>query len=75
MCLAVPVQIKKLCSDREAIVEISGITKRISLALIDDAAVGDYVILHVGFALKKIDPEEARKTLRLFADALPEALS
>ncbi len=75
MCLAVPVQIKKLCPDREAIVEISGITKRISLALIDDAAVGDYVILHVGFALRKIDPEEARKTLRLFADALPEVLS
>lgn len=75
MCLAVPVRIKALCPDKEAIVEISGVSKKISLALIDNAAVGDYVILHVGFALKKIDAQEAEKTLRLFSDALPEALS
>ena len=50
-------------------VEVCGVVKDISLALVDDVAVGDYVILHVGFALSKLSPEEAEATLALFAEA------
>ena len=42
--------------------------KEISLALVDDVAVGDYVIVHVGYALQKLDPEEAERTLEMFAE-------
>jgi len=55
-------------ADAEAIVELGGVRKRISLALVDDVAVGDYVILHVGFALQKLDVEEAEATLALFRE-------
>jgi hydrogenase expression/formation protein HypC len=43
------------------------VRKEISLALVEDVAVGDYVIVHVGYALQKLDPDEAEKTLELFA--------
>ena len=67
MCLAIPVQIKEIIDENTAVAEISGLKKTISTALLEDAKVGDYVILHVGYALQKIDPEEAQKTLALFA--------
>jgi hydrogenase expression/formation protein HypC len=49
--------------DETAIVELSGVRHQVSLALVDDAAVGDYVIVHVGYALSKLDPAEAEATL------------
>jgi len=49
-------------------VDVGGVRKEISLALVDGIAVGDYVILHVGYAIQKLDPEEAEKTLALFAE-------
>ena len=67
MCLALPVQIEALLDNEQAIVELSGVKTRISIALVDDLAIGDYVILHVGYALSKLDPEEAQHTLDLFA--------
>lgn len=70
MCLAIPVQIKEILSGDEAIAEISGVKKTISTALVEDIQVGDYVILHVGYALQKIDPEEAKKTIELFNSQL-----
>jgi hydrogenase expression/formation protein HypC len=45
------------------------VQKRISLALVEDVALGDYVIVHVGYALTKLDPIEAQRTLETFADA------
>lgn len=68
MCLAVPVRVTELLDDDMARVEIDGIGRVISLVLVDDVAVGDYVILHVGYALSRLDPAEAAKTLALFAD-------
>jgi hydrogenase expression/formation protein HypC len=71
MCLALPVKVVELGSgpgEDWAIVDLGGVRKEISLALLDDVKVGDYVILHVGFALSKLDPEEAEKTLALFAE-------
>ena len=68
MCLAIPAQVVELREGEQAIVELAGVRKEISLALVDQVAVGDYVIVHVGFALNKLDPEEAEKTLQLFAE-------
>ena len=65
MCLAIPAEVIKLLADDMAIVSIDGVSKEVSVALIEEIAVGDYVILHVGHALAKIDPEEARETLDL----------
>ena len=67
MCLAVPAKLTALHDDDMATVEIGGVSKRISLALIDGAEIGDYVIVHTGFALSRLDAAEARKTLELFA--------
>ncbi len=67
MCLALPVKVMELGAADTAIVDLGGVRKEISLALLDDVKVGDYVILHVGYALSKLDPEEAQKTLELFA--------
>lgn len=72
MCLAIPVKVESLLEDDQAIVELGGTRKQISLALVDDVAVGDFVILHVGYALNKIDPEEAEQTLSLFRE-MPDA--
>ena len=70
MCLAIPGRVVELQGESTAIVDLDGIRKAISLALVDDVQVGDYVILHVGYALSKLDPAEAERTLALFA-ALP----
>lgn len=68
MCLAVPVKVVEVCADDQAVVDLGGVRKRISVALLDAVAVGDYVILHVGYALNRLDPEEAERTLALFAE-------
>ncbi len=79
MCLAIPVCIEEIQPADMAVVNMGGIRKSISIALVDDIKVGDYVILHVGYALSKLDPAEAEKTLALFRelehmnDASPEA--
>jgi len=66
MCVAIPAQIVELLADDNAVVEVGGVRKEVSLALVEGCAVGDYVIVHVGFALSKLDPEEAQKSLELF---------
>ena len=68
MCLAIPACVEELIAGDSAIVNLGGVRKEISLALVEDVAVGDYVIVHVGFALQKLDPEEAAQTLALFAE-------
>ncbi len=70
MCLAIPAQIQSL--DRKtnmAVVTVDNVRVEVSLALVDDVEVGDYVLVHVGYALNKIDEEEAMQTLALFAEA------
>lgn len=69
MCLAIPVKIVELAENDMALADVGGIRKEISLALVDDVKVGDYVILHVGYAINRLDPEEAEKTLALMAEA------
>lgn len=68
MCLAIPARIEALTTPGNAIVNLDGMRKEISLALVDDVTVGDYVIVHVGYALQKLDQEEAERTLEMFAE-------
>lgn len=68
MCLAIPARVEQLIAEDSAIVNLGGVRKQVSLALLDDVAVGDYVIVHVGYALQKLDQEEAAHTLALFAE-------
>ena len=69
MCLAIPVQVSEILPDEMAKVSLDGVIKIVSTALVEDLKAGDYVVLHVGYALAKIDPEEAKRTLELFASA------
>jgi hydrogenase expression/formation protein HypC len=70
MCLALPAQIIAIDSDTGmATASVDNVKVDVSLALVDDVAVGDYVLVHVGYALNKIDEDEALKTLSLFAEA------
>jgi len=68
MCLAIPARIAEKLDNDMALIDLGGVRKEISLSLVDDVAVGDYVIVHVGYALTKLDPDEAERTLKLFAD-------
>ncbi len=68
MCLAIPALITELLPDQMARISLDGVLKTISVALVEDVAPGDYVIVHVGHALSKIDPEEAARTLALIAE-------
>jgi len=69
MCLALPAQIIAIHPDGTATASVDKVKVEISLALVDDVQVGDYVLVHVGFALNKIDEDEALQTLTLFAEA------
>ena len=62
MCLAVPVRITSI-EDKEAEVEVGGITRRISLWLTPEAKVGDYALVHTGYAINILDQEQAEETL------------
>lgn len=68
MCLAVPVRVIELLPEAMARISLDGVTKVVSIALLDDVAVGDYVILHVGFALSKLNAAEAERTLAMIRD-------
>jgi hydrogenase expression/formation protein HypC len=61
--------VTELLPDDMARVSLDGVTKVVSTVLVEDLEVGDYVVLHVGYALAKIDPEEAARTLELFEQA------
>ena len=67
MCLAIPVRIKSI-NGTEAEVEIGGITRKTSLMLTPEAKVGDYVLLHTGYAINILDQAEAEETLAIFAE-------
>ncbi|HSO82855.1 HypC/HybG/HupF family hydrogenase formation chaperone [Thiocapsa sp.] len=69
MCLAIPARITSIdVAADTAKVALGPVCKEISLALIEDAVVGDYVLVHVGYALNKISEEEAQRTLEIIAE-------
>ncbi|CAO3439457.1 Hydrogenase maturation protein HypC [Azospirillum oryzae] len=73
MCLAVPALVTALLPDDRATVSLGGVTSTCSLELVDGVAVGDYVIVHVGYALSRLDAEEAERTLALLAEVADAA--
>ena len=68
MCLALPARVVELLPNLRAVVDLGGVRKEVSIDLVADAQMDDYVIIHVGYAIGKIDPEEAQRTLALFAE-------
>ena len=69
MCLAVPARVVALLEEDRATVSLGGVTMPVSLALVEGVAVDDYVIVHVGYALTRLDRSEAERTLALLAEA------
>ena len=67
MCLAIPALIKSI-DGQQAVADIEGVTREISLQLTPEAKVGDYVLLHTGYAIGVIDAEEAEETLKLLRE-------
>ena len=67
MCLAIPALIKSI-EGTNAIAEIGGVTRPVSIALTPEAQVGSYVLVHTGFAINVVDAEEAQETLRLLTE-------
>lgn len=65
MCLAIPAQVRSLGENNMAEVEIMGVTRHVSLDLIPEAAVGDHVLVHAGFAIQVVDEEFANETIEL----------
>jgi len=69
MCLAIPARVVEVLPNDEGTIDLGGVRKRVSLELVTDVVPGDYVIVHVGYALQKLDPDQAERTLALFAEA------
>ncbi|SPE21083.1 Hydrogenase assembly chaperon [Burkholderiales bacterium] len=67
MCLAIPARVIELRGEAQVLVDLDGVRRLISRELIDEVAVGDYLIVHVGYALSRLDEDEARRTLDLLA--------
>ena len=65
MCLAVPARVVTIDDDQMATVELAGVSRQVSLDLVPETRVGDYVIVHVGFAIQRLDEAEAQATLSL----------
>lgn len=69
MCLAIPIRVEGLLPGGMARVTLSGVSKVVSIALVEDVRVGDYLLIHVGYALTRLDPGEAARTLALMHEA------
>ncbi|MGC9467198.1 MAG: HypC/HybG/HupF family hydrogenase formation chaperone [Anaerolineae bacterium] len=68
MCLAIPTQIKAIDDNGVALVELGGVERQVSLIMTPEAEVGDYVLIHTGYAITLMDPEEAQASLEAFAE-------
>ncbi len=65
MCLAVPARVVRLLDGDWCVVDLGGVEKEVSTALVDEVAAGDYLVVHVGYALGRLDVAEAERTLAL----------
>jgi hydrogenase expression/formation protein HypC len=70
MCLSVPARVVVVHDAHWATVEIGGTSKRVSIDLVENVQPGEYLLIHVGFAIQKVDEDEARQTLELFDEML-----
>ncbi len=73
MCLAIPILVEEVLSNDMARVTLDGVSKVVSIALLENVLVGDYLLIHVGYALARLDPEEAARTMEMMREAaVPE---
>jgi hydrogenase expression/formation protein HypC len=72
MCLAVPARIVSIDRD-EAVLDYGGVTRKANLSMLSEANIGDYVLVHVGYAISKMDEAEALETLELWDEMLKAA--
>jgi hydrogenase expression/formation protein HypC len=68
MCLAIPARVIQIGEQNLGLVELGGVVREASFMLLPDVRLGDYVLLHAGYALQKVDEAEAEETLRLLAE-------
>jgi hydrogenase expression/formation protein HypC len=68
MCLALPARVEVIHPDGTATVSFGGLRKAVSLALVDGVSTGDFVVVHTGFAISRLDPEEAEQSLALLRE-------
>lgn len=68
MCLAIPTQIKTIDKNGVAVVELGGVERQVSLIMTPEAQVGDYVLVHTGYAISLMDEDEAQASLEAFAE-------
>jgi len=68
MCLAIPGEVIELLDDERAKVDVNGTLHDVSIAFVEDVKIGDYLLVHVGYAISRMDAEEGRKTLSLIAE-------
>lgn len=73
MCLAVPSKVVSVDQNRMAVVSVMGVERTCSLRLTPDVQVGDYVLVHAGFAIQRVEEQDAQETLRLLAE-IPDLL-
>ena len=73
MCLGVPMQVMSIDGEM-AVCEIDGVRREASLMMVDGIAIGDFVIIHAGFAIEKLDEEDARETLQLFRELIAQGV-
>jgi len=69
MCLSVPMRVTEIDGDQGR-ADIGGVSRNVDLRFLEDVGIGDYIIVHAGFALQKLDPREAEETLALFREML-----
>jgi hydrogenase expression/formation protein HypC len=68
MCLAIPARVIQIGEQNLGLVELGGVVREASFMLLPDVRLGDYVLLHAGYALQKVDESEAEETLRLLSE-------
>ncbi len=69
MCLAIPIRVEEVLPDDMARVTLGGVSKLVSTALVENVRRGDYLLIHVGFALARLNPDEAARTLAMMHEA------
>jgi len=75
MCLAIPSRVTEIKDDGTAVVDTMGVKRKVSLELMqEEVREGDYVLIHVGFAIQRLDEEEAIKTIELFKEIMEDEL-
>ncbi|MEZ5199436.1 MAG: HypC/HybG/HupF family hydrogenase formation chaperone [Bacteroidales bacterium] len=67
MCLSIPAKVETIEGDM-AVVSVGGTKYNASLQMLDDVSIGDYILLHTGFAIQKLSPEEAKESLKVFEE-------